>query len=144
MKSYQWDALMIKDKILVVEDDESILFNLKLSLEMNGFQVISASNGKIAYELLKDASTTSSLPNLILSDIMMPEMDGYELFNFVKSNNSLNQIAFIFISAKCYPDDIKSGKDFGVDDYITKPINEEVLLNTINRKLHKIKETIMK
>ena len=127
-----------KEKIMIVEDDESILFNLKISLEMNGYHVISVSNGNIAFELLKGTFINSDLPGLILSDIMMPEMDGYELFENVRNENSLTHIPFIFVSAKCYPNDIKFGKDFGVDDYITKPIDEEVLLTTINRKLHKI------
>ena len=128
---------MSKYRILVVEDNESILFNIKLSLEMNGFIVLTALNGNEAIKLLEDKD---NLPDLILSDIMMPAMDGIELFEYASKDYSLNHISFIFISAKSSPDDIKFGISLGVDDYITKPINEDKMLTIINKKLKEIKK----
>ena len=121
-----------KKRILVAEDNDSILYNLKLSLEMNGFEVLTASNGKEVIEILEK---NDKLPHLILSDIMMPVLDGYQLYEFVSKNELLKNISFIFISAKSSPNDVKFGKSLGIDDYITKPINEDLLLSIIRKKL---------
>ena len=124
---------MTKDLILIVEDNESILFNLKLLLELNDYIVLSAKNGKEAIEVLQNSI---KIPNLIVSDILMPEMDGYELFKIISSNLNWNAIPFIFLSAKASPDEIRSGKLLGVDDYVTKPVDEELLLSLIENKIH--------
>ncbi len=118
-----------------MEDDESILFNLKLSLEMNEFEVLTASNGVKALSLLKNCI---KIPNLILSEIMMPEMDGYEFLEEIRKDNKLKNIPFIFVSAKSSSDDIRVGKNLGICDYVTKPIKEEILLNVIKKNLEKI------
>ena len=118
--------------ILIVEDNESILFNLKLSLELNGFQVMTASNGLEALNFLQ---TSKILPNLILSDIMMPEMGGYDLLENIKKSENWNNIPFIVISAKSTPSDIRFAKSIGVTDYITKPIDEDNLLKRIRKNL---------
>ena len=118
--------------ILIVEDNESILFNLKLSLELNGFQVMTASNGLEALNFLQ---TSKILPNLILSDIMMPEMGGYDLLENIKKSENCNNIPFIVISAKSTPSDIRFAKSIGVTDYITKPIDEDNLLKRIRKNL---------
>ena len=125
---------MDKDLILFVEDIDSILFNLILLLELNEYTVLSAKDGKQALEVL-----TNSLkrPNIIISDIIMPNMDGYEFLQKVSENTNWNMIPFIFLSAKASPDDIKLGKYLGADDYLTKPIDEELLLKLIKNKIHK-------
>lgn len=126
---------MIKDKVLLVEDNNSILFNLSLILELNNFEVITAINGKEALEKLDN---DEKLPDLIISDILMPEINGYQLLKTLSINPKWNIIPFIFLSAMASPDDIKLGKLLGADDYLTKPVDDELLLNLINRRIHKV------
>lgn len=127
----------MKPLIFIVEDNDDIIFNLKLSLESNNFQVVSASNGK---EALKTLSDMDQVPDLIISDIMMPKMDGYELFKTLSNDNRLNEIPFIFLTAKASPEDIRFGKLLGVDDYLTKPVLEKDLLAVIKGKLSRKKK----
>lgn len=127
---------MEKDLILIVEDNESILFNLNLMLKLNNYDVLTASNGKIALDVL---DRSSKRPDLILSDILMPEMDGYEFFKEVSNNSLYNMIPFIFLSAKASSEEIKIGKILGADDYVTKPIDEDFLLSIIKNKIHKVR-----
>lgn len=124
----------MNELILIVEDNESILFNLKISLEMNDYQVKTATDAYQAIEILKNIE---ELPDLILSDIMMPELNGYEFFEIISKDKKLNHIPFVFVSAKSLPSDIQYGKFIGVEDYITKPINEEQMLSIIRNKLQK-------
>jgi CheY-like chemotaxis protein len=120
--------------VLVVEDNEIIIFNMKLFLEMNNFDVLTAENGVKALDVLK---TAAKLPDIIVSDIMMPEMDGYEFYRKVSENNEWSLIPFIFVSAKSSPEDIRLAKKLGVDDYITKPFEEQDLLAVIQGKIQK-------
>ena len=126
----------MKSKLLVVEDNEKILFNTKLLLEFNDFEVVSALNG---VEALKILSSSHEVPDLILCDIMMPEMDGYELFRKVSENPMWARIPFVFVTAKTDPDDIRLAKMLGVDDYIVKPYEEKDLLASINGKIKRHK-----
>jgi len=107
-----------------------------MTLEFNNYDVIIAENGKVALDML---SRLEYLPDIIVSDIMMPEMDGYDLFKTVSENPKWNRIPFIFLTAKSSIEDIRFGKTLGVDDYITKPFNEEDLLAIIAGKLNKKK-----
>ncbi|MHA1382780.1 MAG: response regulator transcription factor [Candidatus Helarchaeota archaeon] len=122
----------LKSLILVVEDNPGIIYNLKMTLEFNNYDVISAKNGREAIDLLSDSKR---LPDLIISDIMMPEMDGYEFFKTLSNNPNWNQIPFLFLTAKSSSEDVRLGKTLGVDDYITKPFNEADLLASISGKL---------
>ena len=128
---------MKKTLILLVEDDDSISFNLILMLELNGYDVLSAKNGKRALEVLH---YFPNRPNLILSDILMPEMDGYELLKEISFNASWNMIPFIFLTAKASPEEIRLGRLMGVDDYVTKPIDDELFLTLIKNKIHKVEK----
>lgn len=127
----------MKPLILLVEDDPNILKYLKITLEFNECQVITAENGK---EGLKVLSELKERPALIISDIMMPEMNGYDFFNAVSDNPSLCHVPFIFISALDSPEDIRLGKILGVDDYLTKPINEDDLLAIVAGKIKRNKQ----
>ena len=89
--------------ILIVDDNEDILFHLGIIIEENGYQTQTATSGADALELL---SNIKELPDLIISDIMMPEMDGYEFFVEVSSNPLWYRIPFIFLTAKSTPEDI--------------------------------------
>ncbi len=120
--------------ILVVEDNMDILKNLKITLESSNYNVITALGAEKA---LKELSTMDKVPDLILSDIMMPVIDGYEFFLKISSNPTWNSIPFIFLSAKSSPDDVRLGKLLGADDYITKPFQMEDLLAVIKGKIRR-------
>ena len=122
----------MKPIILIVEDNNDILLNIKLTLEFNDYEVISATNGK---EGLRVLSKQKKLPEIIVSDIMMPEMDGYDFFQAVSDNPRWSEIPFLFLTARSSPEDIRFGKMLGVDDYLTKPFKEADLLATISGKL---------
>ncbi len=122
----------MKSLILVVEDNTDILFNIKLMLEANNYQVITATHGKNALKVLSDMDNN---PDLIISDIMMPIMNGYDFFKAVSDNPLWNRIPFLFLSALSSPDDVRLGKMLGVDDYLTKPFKDKDLIASISGKI---------
>lgn len=122
--------------IFVVDDELVLLQNLRHLLEVNYYDVITANNGKTALELL---TTSKMIPEVIISDITMPEMDGYDLFEAVSNNDMLNHIPFIFLSGRNTPDDVRFGKMLGVDDYLTKPFEIKDLLAIISGKISRNK-----
>jgi len=122
--------------ILLVEDDPNILKYLKITLEFNGCQVITANHGR---EGLKVLSELKNSPDLIISDIMMPEMNGYDFFDAVSRNPDYYHVPFIFLSALDSPEDVRLGKMLGVDDYLTKPVNEEDFLAIVFGKIKRNK-----
>ena len=115
----------MKPLILIVEDNLGIQTYVKLLLEHNDNNVLTADNGEDALKVL---SETTEIPVLIISDINMPKLDGYEFFNVVSEDDRLLRVPFIFISALDSPDDIRLGKLLGADDDLTKPINDYDLL----------------
>ncbi len=121
---------MDKPLIMVVEDDFALLQGIRELLELTNYKVVPASNGVEALELLNRFR-----PDLIVSDIMMPEMDGYEFHNKVRERVELLTIPFIFLTARGEKVDIRRGKSLGADDYITKPFDDEDLLVAIEAKL---------
>ena len=126
---------LIKPKILVVEDNSDLLFNIELILKSNKYHPLLAKNGKDALKIL---SQLEDPPDIIISDILMPQLDGYEFFKEVASSPRWNSIPFIFLSAKSSPEDIRLGKLLGADDYITKPFDEKDLLAVISGKIARI------
>jgi CheY-like chemotaxis protein len=126
--------------LLVVDDNKDILFNLRILLVTKGYEVKSATNGQNALKLLL---STEKTPEVIISDIKMPKMNGYEFFAAVSAHPKLNQIPFLFLTAKSTPEDIRLGKMLGVDDYITKPFNEEDLIASISGKIARNKRSIL-
>ena len=120
----------------MVDDNLVLLQNLRHLLEVNYYDVITANNGKVALKLL---STLDRIPEIIISDITMPEMDGYDLFEAVSNNNLLNHIPFIFLSGRNTLEDVRLGKMLGVDDYLTKPFDIEDLLAIIAGKISRNK-----
>jgi len=124
----------MKNRILLVEDNEALLFNTQMKLEMSDYEVFTATNGIEALELLEKKKIA---PDLIISDIMMPLMDGYALYQRICDNENWNHIPFIFVTAKSAPEDIRFGKKLGVDDYIIKPFKGEDLIASIEGRLAK-------
>jgi DNA-binding response OmpR family regulator len=122
----------MKSKILIIEDDASILENLSLSLKFAGFQVLTASNGKSGIKCAYQAQ-----PDLILCDVIMPDLDGYGVIRSLSTDVRTANIPFIFLTAKCTCEDMRRGMKLGADDYITKPFLVRDLLSTIETRLAK-------
>jgi DNA-binding response OmpR family regulator len=123
--------------IFLVEDDPNSLYYTKRILERSNYKVITAENGRIALEVL---SQLDDFPEIIISDINMPEMNGYDFLKAVSDKPVLNQIPFLFLSVLDTPDDIRFGKMLGADDYITKPFEAEDLLAIIAGKITRNKK----
>ncbi len=121
-------------KILVIEDNKDILDNTVEILGLSNYEAIGASSGKEGVE-----KALSQLPDLILCDIMMPELDGYGVLHMVQKNPKLERTPFIFLTAKTEQSDIRRGMSLGADDYITKPFDATDLLNAIDSQLKKAK-----
>lgn len=117
----------MKKRILVVDDEKDIVDILKYNLEReNEFEVLTAKNGKEAIELAE------SIPDLILLDIMMPELNGFEVCKHLKNNPDTSKIPIIFLTAKENEIDEILGLEIGADDYINKPISPRKVLARIN------------
>jgi DNA-binding response OmpR family regulator len=113
--------------ILIVEDDLIIQKIIALTINRAGYSTSFASNGIEALEQIQ-----KSRPDLIVSDVMMPEMDGYTLLYFLRSNPDFASIPVIFLTARGSGDDIVVGLDTGADDYLVKPIIPDELLASIS------------
>lgn len=119
-------------KILVIEDNIDVRENLEELLQLSGYKVSTAENGKDGINKALEV-----IPDLILCDIMMPELDGYGVLRFLSNNVTTMNIPFIFLTAKAEKDDFRKGMGLGADDYITKPFDDVDLLDTIELRLKK-------
>jgi len=119
-------------KILLIEDDTTLRETTAEILELGNYDVVTAAKGKKGIELAK-----LIVPDLIICDIMMPEMDGYQVLKIIASNEITKRIPFIFMSAKTEMKEIRKGMDLGADDYLTKPVSEELLISAIESRLAK-------
>lgn len=120
-------------KVLFIEDDTVVRENTAELLELADYDVITAANGKLGVRLAKQ-----ELPDIIVCDIMMPEMDGYGVLQAISKDRDTQHIPFIFLSAKTEHKDIRKGMDLGADDYLTKPFEEEELTSAIESRLAKV------
>lgn len=124
--------------ILVIEDEAALRKNITEIIEHYGFRVISASTGEEGIKLAEEL-----IPDIIISDIMLPGIDGFEMFSRVKQLPQLKRTAFIFLTAKSTRSDARAGMNMGADDYLTKPFTKEELINSVRtrfEKLSKLKE----
>jgi formylglycine-generating enzyme required for sulfatase activity len=119
--------------IMVVDDNADLLDGVKLALEMEKYQVLTATSAQEALEILERTT-----PDLILADIMMPEMDGYEFYGQVQQNEQLLQVPFIFLTAKTDQTDIRKGRELGVDDYILKPFDPQDVVAAVRGRLKRM------
>jgi signal transduction histidine kinase len=119
-------------RILVVEDDVNLLDGIRSILEIEGYQAITAQNGVEALKVLDSEITP---PNLIVSDIMMPQMSGTDLLEAVRKESRWVSVPFIFLTARGEKADIQKGKQLGVDDYVVKPYDPVDLLIAIKSRL---------
>jgi len=117
-------------KVLLIEDDSVLRENTAELLELSNYEVVTASNGKKGVKAAK-----TYLPDVIVCDIMMPELDGYGVLEKLGKYESTMHIPFIFLSAKTEKEDIRKGMNLGADDYLTKPFEEKDLRNAIESRL---------
>lgn len=122
----------MKPLILLVDDTDFYRVTIKRDLESSDYEVVTADNGAQALNLL---SILDRLPDVIISDIIMPEMNGYDFFKSVCNNPLWNRIPFLFLSSCSNPEEILIGKLLGVDDYLTKPFKAEELIGTVAGKI---------
>jgi two-component system, sensor histidine kinase and response regulator len=125
---------MDKPHLLLVEDDVHLLEGVQSVLELEGYTISTAENGAVAFKMLSDHQL---MPDLIVSDIMMPVMDGLHFLREVRKDERFVAIPFIFLTAKGERADINQSKRLGVDDYIVKPFDTDDLLIAIESRLHR-------
>lgn len=123
----------MKIKLLLVEDEKELQENLKDILEIHDFEVIVADNGLIALQQLESHDNF----DLVVSDILMPKMDGFELLSKVRNELKMINLPFIFLTAKAEKEDLRKGMEFGAEDYLTKPVASKDLINAINTAINK-------
>lgn len=117
-------------KILVIEDEPEMRRNLVTILRLENFQPFAAENGRIGLELARKEK-----PDLILCDVMMPELDGHGVLQELRKGSATTHVPFIFLTAKGEKADFRSGMNLGADDYLTKPVDKNELLKAIAMRL---------
>ncbi|MBL7798393.1 MAG: response regulator [Saprospiraceae bacterium] len=119
-------------KILIIEDNLEVRENLSEILSLSGYQTTTAENGKIGVE-----KALADRPDLILCDVMMPELDGFGVLHILGKHAQTADVPFIFLTALAEKDDFRKGMSLGADDYIIKPFDDTLLLQTIEARLRK-------
>jgi DNA-binding response OmpR family regulator len=119
-------------KVLVIDDDPVIVELLRVNFEIEGFEVVSAGDGREGYERAR-----SERPDLVLSDIMMPRFDGLQLLSMLKRDPATRSLPVILLSAKAQNAEVQQGLELGADDYVTKPFDPLELIDRVNAVLAK-------
>ena len=117
-------------RVLVVDDDPVIVRLLEVNFEMEGFQVVTAVDGQDGVDKAK-----SEQPDVVVSDVMMPKLNGLELTAALKADDSTKHIPIVLLSAKAQVDDVRAGLDAGADDYVTKPFEPLDLIDRVTKLL---------
>ncbi len=117
-------------KVLAVDDHAEIRRLVQINLERNGYEVVTAADGREALDKLKEDP-----PDLILCDVIMPQMDGFAFLKEVRSNPETARIPFILLTVKAQDADVQMGQEVGADAYLTKPFNPRELLSSIDQVL---------
>jgi len=113
-------------KILIVDDEPNILLSLEFLMQKNGFEVLIARNGQEAV-----ATIEQQKPAIVILDIMMPDLDGYAICEFIRRKSPIPSAKVIFLSAKTKPEDIEKGYAVGADRYVSKPFSTRKLLQEV-------------
>jgi DNA-binding NarL/FixJ family response regulator len=116
--------------ILIIEDQPQMRKNLATILEMENFKVVTAENGRRGVELVQ-----TERPDLIVCDVMMPDMDGHSVLRVLRAAAGTATIPFVFLTAKADLADLRTGMNLGADDYLTKPVSSTELLATVHARL---------
>jgi len=127
------DATFANKRILVVDDEERIVRLIRLNLEQDGFLVVDAFTGRQAMEKLRQA-----LPDLILLDVMLPDLDGFEVLRMIRENHD---VPIIMLTAKTEEDDRVRGLELGADDYVTKPFSPRELVSRVRAVLRRTEKS---
>ncbi|MEA2516553.1 MAG: hypothetical protein QOG16_391 [Actinomycetota bacterium] len=117
-------------RILIADDDPVILRLIQVNLELEGYEVLTANNGQEAVDM-----ATAEHPDLVILDIMMPRLDGYQACEMLKAADATKEIPVIFLSAKAQQGDIEKGQSFGVAAYLTKPFDPSELIEVVEAQL---------
>jgi diguanylate cyclase (GGDEF)-like protein len=125
----------MKERVLVVDDDPDIVQFVRMNLELEGYDVETASNGLLALEAIKDR-----VPDLVLLDVMMPEMDGLSVLSRMRRSPATASTPVIILTARALADDRVRGLDLGADDYITKPFDLEELIARVRTVLRRAQQ----
>lgn len=129
------EILPPKRLVLIVEDNSQVRRIVRKSLKQEGYATKEAKNGQEALELLNEIN-----PDLILSDINMPKLDGFAFYEQWRSSSQGTTIPFIFLTSADSPEEIQRGRNLGVEDYLTKPIDNEELVEIITARLYRMAE----
>lgn len=121
---------MDKKRILLVEDEKDMVYAVILQLEANGYEVLTAYDGREGLGKAKKEK-----PDLIILDLMLPKMDGYKVCGLLKADTRYTKIPIVMFTARAQESDIKLGEELGADAYITKPFEPQVLLSKIKELL---------
>ncbi len=123
--------------VLVIEDEPEMRRNIARLLKLEGYQAVVAENGAAGLARAKE-----SRPDLILCDVMMPEMDGHDVLRALRADASLRSVPFIFLTAKGEKSDQRGGMNLGADDYLTKPVENDELVAAVAARLQRAQETV--
>ncbi|MCK5180022.1 MAG: response regulator [Candidatus Omnitrophica bacterium] len=123
---------MTKQKILIIDDEPDMVYAVQMRLETSGYQVVTALDGNEGLEKARKEN-----PDLIILDVMLPNLDGYKISRMLKFDEKYKNIPIIMFTARGQRDDIKLGYEVGVDVYLVKPFEWKVLLEEINKLLDK-------
>ena len=115
-------------RVLAVDDDPTILRLLEVNLEMDGHEVHTAANGREALEIVADV-----LPDVVLLDVMMPELDGWEVCQHLRADERFVGLPIVFLSARAQETDLTRGDEVGADAYVTKPFDPLALVELVER-----------
>jgi len=124
-------------KILVIEDEPEMRRNINSLLRYHGYESVAAENGRQGVEMARREK-----PDLILCDVMMPELDGYSVLQVLQTDPLLARTPFIFLTAKGEKEDLRSGMNLGADDYLTKPIANTDLIRAIETRLRRSEQQV--
>jgi DNA-binding NarL/FixJ family response regulator len=126
---------MSTKRILVIEDEPEMLRNMLTILKMEGYKTLSAENGRLGLEI-----AARERPDMILCDVMMPELDGYGVLEALRASEDTMAIPFLFLTARAEKQDLRTGMNLGADDYLTKPVDADDLLAAIETRFARHEE----
>ena len=125
----------MNETILIIEDEEEIRSNLKELLELIDYKILTAENGKLGIN-----TAIKNSPDLIICDILMPDINGYEVYEELQKCIKTHLIPFIYLTAKADISDIRKGMQLGADDYIIKPFSSQDIIKSVRKRIDKAKQ----